>query len=118
MHQLVRMLIDGTEVLPPEYTDVDYLLEGLGNWYKERPASKRRILVSHLPFKYFPIDVSTKEVRIIYVTRNPKDVYASLFCYVTKKPAPIGYKGSWEQFFPLVQGTDCKYNEFSSSALR
>ena len=96
------MLIDGTRVLPPEYTHVDYLTDGFGNWYKGKPANQRRILVSHLPFIHFQNDVSSKEVRVIYFTRNSKDVYAYLFRYATKKSEPIGYKGSWEQVLPLV----------------
>nr|KAG5687673.1 hypothetical protein BaRGS_027565 [Batillaria attramentaria] len=45
---------------------------------------------------------TAKKVKVVYITRNPKDVFVSMFCFLHKFDPPMGYRGTWEQFFPFM----------------
>jgi hypothetical protein len=38
-----------------------------------------RLLLTHLPYRYLPRQLRNGTGKIIYLTRNPKDVYVSYF---------------------------------------
>ncbi|KAE8594061.1 hypothetical protein XENTR_v10019433 [Xenopus tropicalis] len=46
-----------------------------------KDVSRPRVLTSHLPFHIFPKSFFTSKAKIIYVMRNPKDIFVSLFFF-------------------------------------
>ncbi|XP_013421044.1 sulfotransferase 1C2-like [Lingula anatina] len=59
-----------------------------------------RILSSHLPIHLLPPDVWSKQIKIILVTRNPKDVAVSYYNFL-KGLKKFEYSGPWESYFPI-----------------
>merc|ERR1712228_40347 len=57
-----------------------------------------RIWQTHAFYTQFPCKSLNKNTKIIYVTRNPKDVIVSSFHFFSKEPN-IAYKGNFETFF-------------------
>nr|KAG5687669.1 hypothetical protein BaRGS_027561 [Batillaria attramentaria] len=81
----------------------DYvLLDSCGGPKRLPPADKPRVLWSHAPFRFLPLDLTAKKVKLVYITRNPKDVFVSMYCFLHKFDPPLGYRGTWEQFFPFM----------------
>ncbi|KAJ9573813.1 hypothetical protein L9F63_008795 [Diploptera punctata] len=61
-----------------------------------------RCIKSHLPKQLLPKQLWTVKPKIIYVTREPKDVAAS---YYHHHRLLYGYTGSWEQFVNAFTGS-------------
>ncbi|KAL8625865.1 hypothetical protein ACOMHN_012457 [Nucella lapillus] len=104
VHHMVTMLKAGTTKLPSLYgkDTKSIFLEGGDENHQLLTADKPRVLFSHLPFRFLPQDVVKKKVKIVYISRNPKDVFVSLYCHLNQTKLPIGYEGTWSQFFPFM----------------
>ncbi|XP_067671923.1 sulfotransferase 1A1-like isoform X2 [Haliotis asinina] len=71
--------------------------------YKDLPSP--RVLNTHLLFSELPKQVKEKKPRILYVTRNPKDVTVSFYNFVKKLPMIYKYSGEWKNFVrPSLEG--------------
>ncbi|XP_067671893.1 sulfotransferase 1A1-like [Haliotis asinina] len=71
--------------------------------YKDLPSP--RVLNTHLLFRELPKQVKEKKPRILYVTRNPKDVTVSFYNFVKKLPMFYKYSGEWKNFVrPSLEG--------------
>nr|XP_054765229.1 sulfotransferase 1A3-like [Lytechinus pictus] len=57
----------------------------------------RRIITSHLRYRFLPKQVDEKKTKIIYVARNPKDVFTSWFHFLKNDPR-YGHL-PWETYF-------------------
>lgn len=58
-------------------------------------ATNRRPIKTHLPLNLLPKEVTTKNPKIIYILRDPKDAAVSKFHHYKNL---LGYPGSMEQF--------------------
>lgn len=58
-----------------------------------------RVFKSHLPIKFLPDNIENK-AKLIYVTRNPKDLLMSLYTF-QKSIVSDEYEGTFEDFFNL-----------------
>ncbi|KAK7497617.1 hypothetical protein BaRGS_00011012, partial [Batillaria attramentaria] len=102
-NHMVTMLLDGTTEIPPVLNDNTYIyMDHAGSKKQLPPPVKPRALWSHLRFRYLPRDVTEKKVKLVYITRNPKDVFVSQFCYLKNFSDKMGYAGTWPQFFEVM----------------
>nr|KAG5687671.1 hypothetical protein BaRGS_027563 [Batillaria attramentaria] len=100
---MVTMLTEGTTELPPILREDDFVFfDTCGGPKRLPPADKPRVLWSHALFRFMPLDLTAKKVKVVYITRNPKDVFVSMFCFLHKFDPPLGYRGTWKQFFPFM----------------
>ncbi|KAL4235901.1 sulfotransferase 1 [Mactra antiquata] len=58
-----------------------------------------RVLNTHLPFDKLPTDMIKRRCKLIYITRNPKDMAVSRYCHNSK--GVVGYKGTFSDYLPL-----------------
>ena len=58
-----------------------------------------RLLLTHLPYLYLPRQLRNGTGKIVYLTRNPKDVYVSYFNFQKGKLMMGRSMASWEDFF-------------------
>ncbi|XP_071093522.1 sulfotransferase 1A1-like [Haliotis cracherodii] len=71
--------------------------------YKDLPSP--RILNTHLLFSQLPEQVKVKKPKILYLTRNPKDMTVSFYNFVMKLPMYYKYTGEWNNFVrPSLEG--------------
>lgn len=113
-HHMVCMLKEGTTELMPMFThDSFFFIDALGTSSNQQvpPADGPRVFLSHLPFRFLPRDVTKKKVKVVYVTRNPKDVFVSLYNHLQSVKPPLGYGGSWDQFFTVMLEQGYWYGE-------
>ncbi|KAK7485374.1 hypothetical protein BaRGS_00023322, partial [Batillaria attramentaria] len=66
------------------------------------PDSPPRLFSTHLMLHHLPRQVWEKKVKVVYLLRNPKDVWVSLYHQTNKHRGPLGYEGTWNQFFSLM----------------
>ncbi|XP_056292213.1 amine sulfotransferase [Pseudoliparis swirei] len=76
-------------------------LEGrtIDNPFKERPDP--RIFRSHLPPNMLPLGVKDKQIKVVYVWRNPKDVLVSFYHFAHSwvlLDAPQSFEDFFQQF--------------------
>ncbi|KAM8953425.1 amine sulfotransferase-like [Pelodytes ibericus] len=64
--------------------------------YDKRPSP--RLFSSHMPYYLMPKDLRNRRGKVIYVSRNPKDVLVSLYHFY-KLMVQIHHPNSWEEFF-------------------
>ncbi|XP_067663016.1 sulfotransferase 1A1-like [Haliotis asinina] len=70
--------------------------------YKDDPSP--RILNTHVLYKNLPNDVHVNKPKILYLTRNPKDIAVSYYSFVKKLPFQE-YSGEWKNYVrPLFEG--------------
>ncbi|KAK7498873.1 hypothetical protein BaRGS_00009965 [Batillaria attramentaria] len=74
-------------------------------------------LESHFRFHYLPRDVIEKKVKVVYITRNPKDVFVSLYCHLSKVRPPRGYEGTWPPFFAVMLEQGCNFVTWSKHVI-
>ncbi|GFR32957.1 sulfotransferase 4A1 [Trichonephila clavata] len=60
--------------------------------------SSPRFLKTHLPYSLLPQDILQKQCKLIYITRNPRDVAVSYYHFACMLKE-TQYKGTFEQFF-------------------
>ncbi|KAL8572566.1 hypothetical protein ACOMHN_040470 [Nucella lapillus] len=102
-HHMVAMLMAGTTELLITHGKNSYMfLDGSDDAHQLPPPDQPRVFLSHLPFRFLPRDVMNKKVKVVYLSRNPKDVFVSLYCHVSQSKLPLGYEGTWSQFFPFI----------------
>ncbi|CAG5129580.1 unnamed protein product [Candidula unifasciata] len=64
-------------------------------------VQSRRILNSHLWFRYLPKQMKEKQTKTILTFRNPKDTVVSFFHHHAAMPEPRTYTGTFNGFFSL-----------------
>ncbi|XP_046564662.1 sulfotransferase 1A1-like [Haliotis rubra] len=98
--EMVRLLVAGQ--LDQDIGKGFHVIEGFSeDTYKDLPSP--RILNTHLLFNELPKQVKENKPRIVYVTRNPKDVTVSYFNHVKK--LSYNYSGEWKNFVrPSLEG--------------
>ncbi|KAK7492336.1 hypothetical protein BaRGS_00016433, partial [Batillaria attramentaria] len=112
-HHIVAMLVAGTTELPTLLEDNNFILiDSCGGGKRLPPADEPRALLTHLRFRYLPRDVTEKKVKVVYVTRNPKDVFVSLYCHLSNVHPPLGYEGTWPQFFSVMLEQGYWYGDY------
>nr|XP_054764748.1 sulfotransferase 1B1-like [Lytechinus pictus] len=60
-------------------------------------ADSPRVITSHLPYRFLPEQMDEKKPKIIYVARNPKDVFTSWFHF--RKRDPRFGNLPWDEYF-------------------
>ncbi|WAR23344.1 ST1C2-like protein [Mya arenaria] len=62
-----------------------------------------RVFNTHLLFRQLPTDAFKRRCKMVYVTRNPKDMAVSRYCHNTR--GQVAYKGTFHDYLPLyMQG--------------
>ena len=61
--------------------------------------SSPRVFNTHLRFRHLPKDMISRSCKMIYVTRNPKDMAVSRYMHNVK--GNVGYKGTFSDYLPL-----------------
>ncbi|XP_046356406.1 sulfotransferase 1A1-like isoform X3 [Haliotis rufescens] len=100
--EMVRLLVAG-QLDRAEFGNGFNLMENcnVGDYYKDFPSP--RILNTHVGFNELPEQVKVKKPKILYVTRNPKDVTVSYYNHVKK--LAYNYTGEWKNFVrPSLEG--------------
>jgi len=70
-----------------------------------------RTLQTHMKFRCLPKKFLENKGKIIYVTRNPKDVAVSMYKFmVSLKDTFETYDGKWDDYLHLFYNGECTYN--------
>lgn len=85
-----------------------------GTIVKVRNQSRPRHIKSHLTAELLPSQVWTMNSKIVYVSRNPKDVVVSWFHFCRHY---LGFKGSKELFFDAFLRDQVPFGGFFDSVL-
>ncbi|GFU26033.1 sulfotransferase 1C4 [Nephila pilipes] len=75
-----------------------YIEHSKTNFNEVKNMSSPRLLKTHLPYSLLPQDILQKQCKMIYVTRNPRDVVVSYYHFACMLKE-TQYKGTFEQFF-------------------
>ncbi|KAK7490647.1 hypothetical protein BaRGS_00018064, partial [Batillaria attramentaria] len=101
-HEIINMLIRGSS----EYSKESGMQEFLDMKTPEKgsnpPGSDPRVFFTHLKFHHLPKQVFEKKVKVVYLLRNPKDAWVSLYNHVHSHTGIMEYPGTWNQFFSLL----------------
>ena len=57
-----------------------------------------RLFMTHLPYRYLPEQLREGKGKIVYVQRNPKDLFVSFYNF-KKGKGITGQVSTWEDFF-------------------
>ncbi|XP_046356404.2 sulfotransferase 1A1-like isoform X2 [Haliotis rufescens] len=104
VYEMVCLLAAG-QLEPDEVAKGFNLMENckVDDYYKDVPSP--RILNTHVRFNELPEQVKVNKPRILYVTRNPKDVTVSYYNHVKKISKVYTYNGEWKNFVrPSLEG--------------
>ncbi|XP_041361170.1 sulfotransferase family cytosolic 1B member 1-like isoform X2 [Gigantopelta aegis] len=97
--EITRCILSGTTDLVVAEKD-ELHLECIPNSTLETFASPR-ILNCHIWYRQLPGQFTQKNCKIIFVSRNPKDVAVSFFHHHKKLTQYYEYTGKWENYLPL-----------------
>ncbi|CAL1543635.1 unnamed protein product [Lymnaea stagnalis] len=97
--EMVHMLMQKTSEITSGETSMGFLDMMPQAHFKALPSP--RFLVTHMPYRYVPKQAFEKNVKIIHLERNPKDVFVSFYNHMNKNVPPLDYAGTFEQFFYL-----------------
>lgn len=95
--EITNMLLQGTAEYHKSMKEAQ-MLEFTGVTGVDAIPSPR-VFNTHLRFRQLPSDMINRRSKIIYVTRNPKDMAVSRYCHNTK--GAVGYKGTFSDYLPL-----------------
>ncbi|XP_059171700.1 sulfotransferase 1B1-like [Physella acuta] len=97
--EIINMLMKKTSKITDGETSLGFLDMMPIEHFSKLPSP--RLLVTHVPYRYVPKQAFEKKIKIIYLDRNPKDVFVSFYNHMHKNIPPFDYAGSFEQFFYL-----------------
>lgn len=95
--ELTNMLLRGSTEYHQTVKEAQ-MLELTGPQGSENLSSPR-VFNSHLRFRQLPKDMISRNCKMIYVTRNPKDMAVSRYMHNVK--GSVGYKGTFSDYLPL-----------------
>ncbi|XP_006816238.1 sulfotransferase 4A1-like [Saccoglossus kowalevskii] len=75
-----------------------------------------RLIKSHLPYKLLPLGVRQNHCKVIYVSRNPKDVMCSFYDF-HRMVRMVNYKGTFNQFFHRFLNNKLAYGSYFDHTL-
>lgn len=91
---------------------IDFMLEYRDlNHLSQLPSP--RVLNSHLDLEQLPKDFVDKGCKMLYLSRNPKDVAVSMFHFVSSDLLS-DYQGSWDGFQDLMLRGESKCYQSSN----
>ncbi|KAL0984980.1 hypothetical protein UPYG_G00151380 [Umbra pygmaea] len=100
MKEILPLILNGGDLTPvqsiPNWDRVPWLEETRASLVLKGQPSPRA-MVSHLPYHLMPPSFFTSKAKVIYVTRNPKDVMVSSF-YFHKMASFLDDPGTFDEF--------------------
>ncbi|XP_019897016.1 sulfotransferase family 2, cytosolic sulfotransferase 3 isoform X2 [Esox lucius] len=100
MQEILPLILNGGELTPvqtiPNWDRVPWLEETRAALVLDRQTSPRA-MVSHLPYHLMPCSFFSSKAKVIYVTRNPKDVMVSSF-HFHKMASFLDDPGTFDEF--------------------
>lgn len=78
-----------------EKTKETAFLEFVDDWSNIEKIPSPRLLNTHVPYRWLPLQHVAKQRKILHVIRNPKDVFVSLFHFQKN----FGYTEDWDSFY-------------------
>uniref|UniRef100_A0A0B6ZC73 Sulfotransferase domain-containing protein n=2 Tax=Arion vulgaris TaxID=1028688 RepID=A0A0B6ZC73_9EUPU len=108
--EMVRILLAGTTDLQMIEKD-DGMMEYTIPEELERTPSPRS-LNTHYHFEMLPASLFRKKCRIVYITRDPKDVAVSYYNHHRKLAELYQYEGEWKDYFPLFLSGQLDYESW------
>ncbi|XP_076452485.1 sulfotransferase 1A3-like isoform X1 [Babylonia areolata] len=101
LFEVIRMLMEGKTDLP-FVEKGDFMIECDMTDIPSKPSP--RILNSHVLYDQLPL-LRSARCKVVYVTRNPRDVAVSFYNHTRRLERDYGYEGDWEGYFELfVEG--------------
>lgn len=97
--EIARMLVAGNAELPVLEKD-DFMIEfnPSKEYFSSMPSP--RILNTHVLYRHLP-GLHNRKCKIIYVTRDPRDVAVSFYNHHRKLTSYYHYDGTWDDYFEL-----------------
>lgn len=111
-HEILYMLIKGSTEYHKgsglnDFIDASTTKEG-----DNPPDSDPRVFFTHVKFHHLPKQVLEKKVKIVYLLRNPKDTWVSMYNHAHGHRKSLSYEGTWNQFFSLMMSFGFWYGDW------
>lgn len=97
--EILRMLSAGTTEIPLAEKDQCMIEQQAQDEIDRLPSP--RILNTHSLFEQLPVDVLAKKVKVVYLTRNPKDTAVSMYHHHIQLWDYYNYSGKFEDHVRL-----------------
>ncbi|XP_025090135.1 sulfotransferase 1C3-like [Pomacea canaliculata] len=109
-HEILHMLRDGS----PEFVTKPETREFLDFSTKKEllPPDNPRILTTHFRYHHLPLQVWEKKVKVVYLTRNPKDTWVSFYNHAHEHTGICTYDGPLNQFFEVMMDMGFWYGDW------
>ncbi|XP_025090130.1 sulfotransferase 1C3-like [Pomacea canaliculata] len=109
-HEILHMLLAGSAeyILKLEYKEfLDFFPE------KELlPSDRPRVLFTHFRYNHLPLQVWEKKVKVVYLTRSPKDTWVSFYNHFHGSAGFSNYDGTWNHFLEVMMDTGFYYGDW------
>lgn len=115
MQEIMYLIQNGADVKEaknrPPMVRVPFMeLEAL--WPMIQPRKSPRLLKTHLQSHYFQRQIENNKVKVVFVTRNPKDTLASYYHFYQKMEELGNFKGTWNDFFDIIKADELIYGNW------
>ncbi|XP_025090133.1 sulfotransferase 1C3-like [Pomacea canaliculata] len=109
-HEILHMLLAGS----PEFVRKPEAKEFLDFSPKDEllPPDHPRVLFTHFRYHHLPLQVWEKKVKVVYLTRNPKDTWVSFYNHVHGHTGVLAYDASWNQYFETMMDMGYYYGDW------
>lgn len=94
MWEIANMLLTKQDQYT-EKTKETAFLEFVDDWNNIETMASPRLLNTHLPYRWLPLQHIEKQRKMLHVIRNPKDVFVSLFHFQKN----FGSSENWDSFY-------------------
>ncbi|GFY73932.1 sulfotransferase 1E1 [Trichonephila inaurata madagascariensis] len=100
LQEIIYSILNGvdetlSQSLEDRFPYLEFMYPGLKSIQK---MEGQRLIKTHLPYSLLPEDIHKKNVKILYIMRNPKDVVVSYYHFV-RMMTVSDYSGNFENFF-------------------
>ncbi|XP_040295545.1 sulfotransferase 1C1-like [Bufo bufo] len=120
MQEILDLIVQGGDVeksmRAPGFVKVPFLEMGHTSLAVADNLPSPRVLKSHLPVQLMPPSFWEKDVKIVYVARNPKDCMVSYY-YFYKMDQTLPDPGTWDNFFSMFMAGNVTWGSWFDHVL-
>ena len=96
---------------------LEHAFPGLNPIEYYKAVDRPRLIKTHLPSTFFREAIESSAIRVVVMTRDPRDALVSFYRFYAADPGYVRFAGSWNDFFLIFEAKRLLGGDWFQNAL-